>query len=213
MGAINDIEMQDALVRAERGDSVGLYYYIHGLAERGQIESAVKYAEQKHLQGRSEGLAYLADAIYSPEGPRPDPSEWRRLLTIDANGASSESAESSYCLGIECMDRDQTADAVTWLKRAGELGFQEAWVALGNVYLGDVDPPDPVEAMRCFVRCREGDPYPYTVQYPEDAWPLTEDGIWSDAGLLGELLSMGTPGQSMVIRQIHKGLSPRAVEQ
>jgi len=209
MGAIDDLDLPDAHARAERGDSMGLYYYIHGLAERGQVDAAVDYAEQKHKQGRTDALAFLADAIYSSAGVRPDPPEWRRLLTIDANGASPESAESAFYLGIDCLDGDSASDAVAWLKRAGGLGFQEAWVALGFMYLEDVDPPDPVEAIRCFVRCREGAAYPYTVEYPEDVWPLAEDGSWRDADLLADMLALASPEQAVEITRILQGIARR----
>lgn len=95
MQTIGDDELAEAEAGARAGNLRELYYFVHGLAERGRVEEAIAFAHERAAEeGRTEPLAYLAEAVYADHGSSPNQAEWKRLMMIDALSDNSlENAE------------------------------------------------------------------------------------------------------------------------
>lgn len=187
MQMIGEDDLAEIEAGARAGNLKALYYFIHGLAERGRVEEAIAFAhERAAAEGRTEALAYLAEAVYGEDGPSPDQAEWKRLMMIDALSDNSlEKAESARELACNAEDVDHDdLEAFRWFKRGAELGCQESAIALGYLYLdGPPELRNAVEATKWFLRCREGFSNDYRVFSNDEAWPLSPDGRWVDQEL------------------------------
>lgn len=184
MQTIGDDELAEAEAGARAGNLRELYYFVHGLAERGRVEEAIAFAHERAAEeGRTEPLAYLAEAVYADHGSSPNQAEWKRLMMIDALSDNSlENAESARELACNAEDFDHDErEAFRWFKRGAELGCQESAIALGYLYLdGPPELRNPVEATKWFLRCREGVLNDYRVFSGDEAWPLSTEGRWVD---------------------------------
>lgn len=187
MQMIDDDDLTKAEAGARAGNLIELHYFLYGLAERGRVAEAIAFAhERAAADGRTEALAYLAEAVYGDDGPSPDQAEWKRLMMIDALSDNSlENAESARELACNAEDFDQDdLEAFRWFKRGAELGCQESAIALGYLYLdGPPELRNAVEATKWFLRCREGILNDYRVFSNDEAWPLSTDGRWVDEEL------------------------------
>jgi len=136
----NVVDAMSALkLAADQGHAGAQFLLAHILDAAEFNEEAVNYYRLSARQGNSDGQFGLASMYATGEGVEKNPEEARKLALLSAEQGNKNAIvmlAQSYIsggLGLDAQAR-QGADALLWIRRAAELDYLPALIALANAY-------------------------------------------------------------------------------
>ena len=150
---LGDLKGAEEILRKEKRNHWGFYYFIKVTASLGRLSDAVDLVDDALAKfSDSEPLRYLAIALYS----KANRTEDARKLLDKLSGQAESSAEYAFHQGLYLEAAGEYGEAIEWFRKASDIEPDHAEALFHLGYLLDLhgegeDPTD--EAIEAYERC------------------------------------------------------------
>lgn len=159
---LNEAELAEAKVSAEKGNFGMIQYYMQDLVERGNYDESIRFGEALIELGFSAGAQTIAEMLYAPDGATPHHLKWLRYMGIASNAplcphqnpaGSGSPGYATYQIAVSLSRAGNPYGSIQFLEKAVNQGFTEAAISLGFSYeYGEGVSVDYLMAARSFMR-------------------------------------------------------------